>query len=227
MSVIPAFLIAFLACAAARGSELEIAARGLDATIEELGGSMSLNGLPVSLSRVTGKAVPILAERIILRWSAAAGPDSVLRVQCCGWTVASRIQQGRAEAIQWRIGFSGPELIWSAIALNARTSIRFEEPLPSIVGCTWTAPIGGKSGDREFRQASGRCRGSAPEVFRSLGQELDLAGWHWSRAGNQVIHAQRHGRQMQVVLNAAEYPRAVEPVSLVLIESRPAGRFAP
>ena len=222
-----ACLCAWLLCTAAQGDELQRAARGLEVSTEEMEGAMFLNGLPVSISRVTGPSVPILAERLIEGWISAQGPGSVRREQCCGWTLAARIHRGRSEVIQWRMGSGTPELIWSATSLQARHRMPMDAPMPAIADCVWTAPISGKTGDREFRQLSGRCRGGTPGVFRSLVHELDATGWRWSRPGTQVIQAERKGHHLQVIANPSAQRGDAQSVSLVLVETQPAEKGTP
>ena len=202
--------------------ELQQAARGLDVSYEELGGAVGVNGLPLTIARAVGPAVPALAERLIQEWREGSGIDSVRVARCCGWNLASVIHANESRVIQWRVAASGAELLWSAVNLTIAVRVAPEPAVPLLTQCSWSTPVHGQVANRQYLQVSARCPLDATATLELATRRLTSEGWRWQRRGPLLLQAERGRVQAQLI--AA--PR-VAATDLVLVESRPAAGSRP
>jgi hypothetical protein len=222
MSVRLLFMLCIGLSLTTEAHELQQAARGLDVSYEELGGAVAVNGLPLTIARVVGPAVPALAERLIQQWREDSGIDSVRVSRCCGWNLASLILATESRVIQWRTTASGAELLWSAVNLTVAVRAPPEPAVPLLTQCSWSTPVHGLAASRQYLQVSARCPLDAPATLELVTRRLAREGWRWQRRGPLMVQAE-HGR-VQVQLIAA--PRDAS-TDLVLVESRPAAGSRP
>jgi len=205
--------------------ELQDAARGLPVRIEEIDGEVEVNGLPITISRAIGSGVPALADRLITLWRLESGRDSVQIIDCCGWTLASRLHRAASQVVQWRTT-AGGELLWSTTDLSRAEMAAPMPTAPLVSACTWTTPIHGRVESRLFVQVTGRCNRDASPALDLMVGRLAGDGWHWQRSSPLVAHAERGAVQVQLMASPSPY-RPGKPMdersSVVLIESRPLG----
>ena len=202
--------------------ELQQATRGLDVSYEGLGGAVGVNGLPITIARAVGPAVPALAERLIQQWREVSGIDSVRVARCCGWNLASLILADESRVIQWRVTAAGAELLWSAVDLTIAVRAAPEPAVPLLTQCSWSTPVHGQVASRQYLQVSARCPLDAPATLELATRRLTSEGWRWQRRGPLLLQAERGRVQAQLI--AA--PR-VASTDLVLVESRPAAGSRP
>jgi len=182
----------------AGAQELQEAARGLLVSIEDLAGTIGVNGLPLAVSRAVGPEVPAMAERLLARWREQSGGDAVRSAGCCGWQIASRIRDGQSQVVQWRSTAAGPELYLSTAKLTDRVGPApfVTSPLPS--GCSWTTPVHGQVSGTSFIQLSAQCARSATAILDQSIRLLSREGWQWRRLGAATVQAQRGPTHMQL-----------------------------
>jgi hypothetical protein len=207
---------------ATEAHELQQAARGLDVSYEELGGAVGVNGLPITIARAVGPAVPALAERLIQQWREGSGIESVRVSRCCGWNLASLIHVAESRVIQWRVTASGAELLWSKVNLTASVRVAPEPAVPLLTQCSWSTPVHGLVTSRLYLQVSARCPLDAPATLELVTRRMASEGWRWQRRGPLMLQAERGKVQAQLI--AA--PRGAS-TDLVLVESRPAAGSRP
>lgn len=219
-------VVAVCLCAAfdIRADGMHAMARGLQVDIEQIEGAIAVNGLPISVSRATGTDVPLLADRLVEQWRIESGAESILVFRCCGWNVASRLQSGVSEVIQWRSS-TGGELLKSTADIGATESIVPVPRLPLIPDCDWGTPVHGRVAQRLFLQVTARCDFAPSHALDIAARRLANQGWHWQRSSPLVLRAELNGIQAELVAGSMPQgtgQRASEGSSLVLIESYPA-----
>jgi hypothetical protein len=211
----------------AAAQDLQQVARGLDVRVEELEGQVGINGLPFAISRAVGPGVPNLAERVVQQWSRQSGFESVRRLQCCGWTFASRIHNGESQVVQWRLSGTDAQLLSSTLRISARTPAPPVVSAPLLPDCSWSRPVHGRIAGSQFIQQSARCALAPEEALQLMVRRLENAGWHSRRQGPLLVQAQRGTTKAQLIAAPEQDPLPVlAPAlsSLVLLESRPVGR---
>jgi hypothetical protein len=203
--------------------ELQKAARGLQVSIEEIEGSMEVNGVSMNISRATGTAVSTLAMRLVNRWRIDSGATSVRIIECCGWTFASRFHQGSSQTLQWRIT-AGGELLWSTTDLRVATTTLPVPSVPQVAGCIWSTAIRGRVAQRLFIQASAQCDLDASHALDLMVNRLSRDTWQWQRRSSLVVQAERGSVQVQLTANPVTdspgHPSSARS-SIVMVESRP------
>ena len=212
--------------------ELQQAARGLDVSYEDLGGTVGINGLPITITRATGPAVPELAQRLIQQWREDSGPDSVRVFRCCGWNLASLLNATESRVIQWRATAVGAELLWSAVKLTVavRAAPAPAPTVPLLAQCSWSTPVHGRVASRQYLQISAYCPLDAPATLELIARRLTSEGWRWQRRGPLMLQAERGKLQAQLIAGPASQvtaPARVASSTLVLVETQPAARSRP
>jgi hypothetical protein len=174
-------------------------AAGLAVHTDPVPEPMAVDGVAMTIHRVTGAGVPELARRIEADWRRQGSP--VHTHQQGGWTLRSRIHGHSSEVLQWRTSLEGPELLLSS--LDARSVAR---PTPDAniqlpPGCKWGRSISGKSQQHSYIQRSARCPLSVKALRPDLLASLSREGWRIRSRSATGLLVERGGEEGLLVLS--------------------------
>jgi hypothetical protein len=193
-------------------------AAGLAVTIDRIPEPVAVDGVWMTVQRVTGSGVPELARRIEARWRSQG--SQVKEQQQGRWKVRSRLQGVMSEVMQWHSDTGGSELLVSVLDVQAPV-----RPLPSMgltlpAGCIWGRSISGISGTQSFLQRTARCPHSIQPLSLQLRHSLPTQGWRVRWATDSGLQVERAGGEGFISLSTQAGDRATW-VTWLRLESNP------
>jgi hypothetical protein len=191
---------------------------GLAVNIERIREPIVVDGVLMTVQRVTGAGVPELARRIEATWHRQGSRIQTRQQE--SWTVLSRIQGRSSEVLQWRSDTRDAELLLSS--LDLQEPIR---PLPLTgltlpASCTWGRSIAGNTSNHSYIQRSARCPHSRQTLSLQLSQALSRQGWNIRSATDSALVVERAGSEGFIGLSIQEGGRATW-VSWLRVERNP------
>jgi hypothetical protein len=197
--MIVAMLLAATAPALAVNPGMARLAAGLAVHVDPVPEPMAVDGVAMTIHRVTGAGVPELAHRIEADWR-RQGSD-VHTHQQGGWTMRTRFHGETSEVLQWRNSEEGPEMLLSSLdtrsAVRPAPDARFQ--LPS--GCEWGRSISGTSQQHSYMQRTARCPHSIPVLSTNLLASLSRQGWRIRARSATGLLVERNGEEGLIVLS--------------------------
>ncbi|HXS31243.1 MAG TPA: hypothetical protein VN755_10450 [Steroidobacteraceae bacterium] len=176
--------------------------QGLQVSWEQMPGRTSVGGMSLLIRRATGRDVALLAQRILEDWRRESGMQAVKLLNSGGWSIGTRIHQGRSQVTQWRVSGEASELLWSESDLN-RQLLPMPVPQYLVPACTWTGPIRGTVAETTYSQSTGRCTARPSTVLAAIETALGKDGWQIRRSASG-LNASRINTRLQVILIPAE-----------------------
>lgn len=149
--------------------------RGLAVSVEPVGESMRVDGVPVIVTSATGRDIEELAARIERRWRNQGSP--VQRRAHAGWQLLTRLDAGRSELVQWRIPDGSGELLHSLLDPSRAGNGASAAPFSLPGRCAWGRIIEGGAVRDSFEQRTGHCRRRSADALRALSRSLRAQGW--------------------------------------------------
>lgn len=188
-----------------QGFEAQLAA-GLTVTIDRIPEPVAVDGIPMTVHRVTGAGVPELARRIEAQWRSQG--SEVKALQQGSWTLRSRMLGAKSEVVQWRNGPEAPELLWSSLDATGPLQPKPDAGLALPAGCVWGRSVSGSSGPRRYLQRSARCTLSVHELSLQLQHSLPSQGWRLRSATDRGLLLDRPGVEALLSLDTHQGEQA-------------------
>jgi hypothetical protein len=171
---------------------------GLAVAVEVIPEEVIVDGLAMHITRASGAGVQQLAQRLQLRWR---NEGSVVRAEEVeGWTIASRLDQGRNELVQWRGEGQRAELLHSSLVIDRQPRGRARAPFALPRACKWGRVIEGAGGDSAFEQHTARCKAAAATLSATLRSRLQGLGWVIRSRADAVWDLQRSSDHARLTL---------------------------
>jgi len=171
---------------------------GLAVTVEAIPEEVIVDGLAVNITRASGAGVAQLAQRLQVRWRTEG--SVVHAQQMDGWNIASRLDQGRNELLQWRGEGERAELLHSFLVIDRQPRGRARAPFALPRACAWGRVIEGVSGGSAFEQHAAHCETPAQALTAALQPRLQGLGWSIRRRSDAVWELQRSSDHAQLAL---------------------------
>jgi hypothetical protein len=179
---------------------------GLVLNIDRISEPLIVDGISMTVQRVTGAGATELARRIEANWHRQG--SAVKTNQQGAWTVLSRLQGPTSEVLLWRTTAAGPELLLST--LDVRAPIR---PMPATgltlpAGCNWGRSTSGWNGGQSYIQRSARCTQTMHALSLQLRHSLPLQGWTIRLATADSMHVDQAGAEGFISLSVQDEDHA-------------------
>jgi hypothetical protein len=177
-------------------------AAGLAVAIERVPEPVAVDGVPMTLQRVTGAGVPELVRRIEELWRSQGSEVRALNQGV--WILRSRMQGTKSEVMQWRNGLDISELLWSSLDAAGQVQPIPEAGLTLPAGCAWGRSVAGSSGQHHYLQRTARCTHALRELSMQLQRTLPPQGWRLRTANDHALVLERQG--VEGILSLAAQP---------------------
>lgn len=171
---------------------------GLAVTVEPIPEEIVVDGLALHITRAGGAGVPRLAQRLQSRWRTEGSAVHAQEVE--GWSIASRLDQGRNELIQWRGEGEDAQLLHSSLSTGQHPRRRATAPFGLPGACAWGRVIEGVSGRSTFEQHTARCTATTALLTAALQSRLQSQGWSIRSRADAVWDLQRPGDHARLTL---------------------------
>jgi hypothetical protein len=191
---------------------------GLAVTIERIPEPIAVDGVLMSVQRVTGAGVPELARRIETAWHRQGSRVEARQQE--SWIVRSRIHGSRSEVLQWRADARDAELLLSSVALQEPIRRLPATGLTLPASCNWGRSITGSTSTHSFVQRSARCPHSRQTLSLQLREVLSRQGWNIRTATDSGLVVERAGLEGFIGLSIQEAGAATW-VSWLRVERNP------
>ncbi|MEO6078691.1 MAG: hypothetical protein ABIQ86_02785 [Steroidobacteraceae bacterium] len=185
-------LVSVLSTPASLGFEAHLSA-GLAVNIDRIAEPVVVDGVPMSMHRVTGAGVPEFARRIESLWRSQGSEVRILEQGL--WTLRSRMVGARSEVIQSRTGPEGPELLWSSLDAGGPIQSAPDAGLTLPAGCMWGRGVSGQSEQHRYLQRSARCTLPIQELSRQLQRSVTKQGWRLLTTADRSLLLERPGAE--------------------------------
>ena len=170
---------------------------GLALTIDEIPEPLQLDGMPVRITRVRGRDVPALVERIAVRWRASGLP--LLPLTHEGWSMLSHWEGQRSQLLQWRGTGESAELLWSSLDVAKARPSPAAAPIPVPMGCSWSGELRIPGPQGALLLGSARCEGNRNAAHAWLIEALKSDGWELASVGADLLRLSRSGTAATLV----------------------------
>jgi hypothetical protein len=175
-------------------------AAGLAVAIECMPEPVAVDGVQMTLQRVTGAGVPELVRRIEALWRSQGSEVKDLKQGV--WILRSRMHGTRSEVLQWRDGKDSAELLWSSLDAAGQVQPMPETGLALPAGCVWGRRVSGSSGQHHYLQRTARCAHALRGLSMQLQRTLPPQGWRLRMANDHDLVLERQGVEGVVSLTA-------------------------
>jgi hypothetical protein len=177
-------------------------AAGLAVAIERMPEPVAVDGVPMTVQRVTGAGVPELVRRIEALWSSQGSEVKDLKQGV--WILRSRMHGTKSEVLQWRNGQGSAELLWSSLDAAGQVHPVPEAGLALPAGCVWGRSVSGSSGQHHYLQRTARCTHAPRELSKQLQRTLPPQGWRLRTTNDHALVLERQG--VEGILTLAAQP---------------------
>ena len=176
--------------------------QGLQVSWEQMPGRTSVGGMSLLIRRATGRDVALLAQRILEDWRRESGMQAVKLLNSGGWSIGTRIHQGRSQVTQWRVSGEASELLWSESDLSRQSK---SPPVPHylVPACKWSGPVRGTVAETTYSQSTGRCAARPSTVLAEVDAALVRNGWRTRRSASG-LNASRPNAHIQIIVTQAD-----------------------
>jgi hypothetical protein len=162
---------------------------GLALAVDPVPEALVVDGVPMTVQRITGRGVDELLERVESSWRRRG--SQVRRMQLGEWTLLSRMNGSKSEVLQWRGGKDGQELLWSQLDSRSQPQPAPMSQLVLPAGCVWGRSVSGVSARQHYLQRSARCSDTPQRLSRLLRASLVSQGWQIDAASEQGLLVRR------------------------------------
>ncbi|MEO8308951.1 MAG: hypothetical protein ABI616_13015 [Pseudomonadota bacterium] len=191
--------------------------RDLSVHVDSVTEPISVNGVPLQVSRATGIDVERLADRLEQKWTRESGRHAVHTEMNGVWTIMSRIHDAGLEVAQWRNAAGEAELLWSHSELSGKRSAPVRESLRLPAGCVSGQAISGNIDGRFYLQRTARCSGSPKATLLAVQRGATRQNYQVQSRDGQVLARNGSTEITVLAMDAADgYPAGV--TNLVYLE---------
>jgi hypothetical protein len=166
---------------------------GLVLTVEPVPEALVVDGVPMTVQRITGPGAVELLERVESSWRRHG--SQVRRMQQGEWTLLSRLKGGKSEVLQWRGKKGGQELLWSQLDSESQAQSAPISQLVLPAGCVWGRSVSGLSGRQRYQQRSARCSDTPQHLSSLLRASLAAQGWRVDSVSEQGLLVRRENSE--------------------------------
>jgi hypothetical protein len=196
--------------------------RDLNLKMEPLGEPVLVNGVPMTISRVTGSDVGVFAQRMGDKWLVEGGVHGVRSTNSGRWTIISRLHGNGLEVLQWTGTGKDAQLLWSRSDLQSRTRPKFRGVLRFPTGCVPGRAVSGRVDTRSYWQQAAHCKGSTRNVLSSVRAIASTQGFAVQSWDSQLL-ARSGNTEITVLAWPADDDPALANTSLVYLRLDPPG----
>jgi hypothetical protein len=165
--------------------------RDLHVYVDALREPILVNGVPLEVSRVTGRDVSLLAKRLNQKWSEESGSHGVRTEVHGAWTILSRIHDAGLEVVQWRGSGKDAELLWSRGDLKSRFQSPARVGLRFPAACVPGRTVSGKVDAHSYLQRVAACVGSPRATLSAVRAIAGSQGFEVRSRDGQLLARDR------------------------------------